>query len=110
MKARYLMSIFVVSVLPAPLSPLTKIDWLPWSFMIALILPQWQFHISTLQLECDDSTLNSLHTTCSKHLQLQKDEDLAHRKQHPCTVPSCGHHTDVEVSERGSRLSIYFQC
>ncbi|CAL9116084.1 unnamed protein product, partial [Musa textilis] len=22
-----------------------------------------------------------------KHPQLQKDEDLAHRKQHPCTVP-----------------------
>jgi hypothetical protein len=31
------MSIFVVSVLPAPLSPLTKMDWLPWSFIIALM-------------------------------------------------------------------------
>ena len=36
MNARYLMSIFVVSVLPAPLSPLTKMDWLPFSFIIAL--------------------------------------------------------------------------
>jgi len=37
MNARYLMSIFVVSVLPAPLSPLTKMDWLPCSFIIALV-------------------------------------------------------------------------
>lgn len=37
MNARYLMSIFVVSVLPAPLSPLTRIDWLPCSFIIALV-------------------------------------------------------------------------
>lgn len=38
MNARYLMSIFVVSVLPAPLSPLTKMDWLPWSLISALKL------------------------------------------------------------------------
>lgn len=35
--ARYLISIFVVSVFPAPLSPLTKIDWLPCSLIIDLI-------------------------------------------------------------------------
>ena len=38
MNARYLMSIFVVSVLPAPLSPLTNMDWLPWSLISALKL------------------------------------------------------------------------
>lgn len=36
MNARYLMSILVVSVLPAPLSPLTRIAWLAWSLMSAL--------------------------------------------------------------------------
>lgn len=47
MNARYLISIFVVSVLPAPLSPLTKMDWLPCSFIIALIFDT--FFIRSIQ-------------------------------------------------------------
>lgn len=35
--ARYLISIFVVSVFPAPLSPLTNIELLFPSFIIALV-------------------------------------------------------------------------
>lgn len=51
MNARYLMSILVVSVLPAPLSPLTRIAWLAWSLMSALEFSHCRLGLTTLYLQ-----------------------------------------------------------
>lgn len=102
MKARYRISIFVVSVLPAPLSPLTKMDWLPCSFIIALIIENdrisLQIYAFISSAHCNTIDLLNCRCTCNNRPQQQKDVGLALQKWLLYIAPSCGHRTSVAVS------------
>lgn len=121
MNARYLMSIFVVSVLPAPLSPLTNIDWLPCSLIIALKIiisnktvknishsmnaTSWLSNDHRLQLHEEHSV-----RTCNKHPQSQRDGGWAPQRWRLCTAPSCARHTDEAASGKGWLQSRCSRC
>lgn len=95
--ARYRISIFVVSVLPAPLSPLTRMELLFPSLIIALF-------VEIVNILCKgrgrkDGRIYDI--TCTQHLQLQKHEGSILQMQLLYTVPSYEYHTDEVIFEMG---------
>lgn len=94
--ARNRISILVVSVLPAPLSPLTRME---------LLFPSW-----TMALESSKDVVSThaskkkrvlLTITCKRYLQLQIHGDSILQMVLPCIVASYEHHTNEVASGMG---------
>lgn len=88
-KVRYCIISFVVSVLPAPLSPLTRMDWLRDSFTIALINSANPNEINKFYRNSALQFNHAVTPTCTMHQLLRKHVDSTPLIGHPYIAPSC---------------------
>jgi len=111
------MSILVVSVLPAPLSPLTRIAWLPWSLINALkFLHYWHKEerrsasLQPMNRIVSTEIMDQNTQTCSRRLRSRRDTGWAPQSWRPCTAPSCARRTGEAAAGKGSPRSRCSRC
>lgn len=107
-KARYRISILVVSVLPAPLSPLTRIELLFPSWTIALYPAKAVQYITLIRQTIIVINVLKLGGTCKQHLRWQRHEGLILQMALPCIVASCVNHTNEAIFEMDLSQLRYF--